>query len=298
MTISIFKFLLVVAPVLAINVHPSILHADLKTDIFQSSGDTRSRSIPFSRFKRVPVFTTDNREVCFNFNGVRGCSNTTCSRAHVSLKCLQPHAQKDLCHELIFFIWSLRSLIRRVFITSCTSFVNSFSLLLFRQDWTENFDSHSRWSSASWTSKSSRPTVCPFSTARPLIRLSYRNSHVASEHTPQSECPFGTSQSSTCLSSVTWGDWEWLLDRSFSILSVSYLSSFSSGLSFRQIQWQTSFNLRLIVAIWWVYYPIYQWFDWQRWMFHVVCNDRSSDSCDHVVRSEFFSVQMWHHFCL
>lgn len=74
---------------------PSILHADLKTDIFNSSTEARSRPSNWSRVKRVPVLTSDNREVCFNFNGYRGCSNSACPRAHLCLKCLQPHSQKD-----------------------------------------------------------------------------------------------------------------------------------------------------------------------------------------------------------
>ena len=75
---------------------PAVLHADLKTEFFaSSSSDLRSRFPSTSRARRSPIMTNDQREVCFNFNGYRGCSNTACLRAHVCLKCLQPHAQKD-----------------------------------------------------------------------------------------------------------------------------------------------------------------------------------------------------------
>jgi hypothetical protein len=75
---------------------PSILHADLKTDLFTSTyNDSRSRNTVWPRFKRTPVFTADQREICFNFNGPRGCSNAACQRAHACLKCQQPHSQKD-----------------------------------------------------------------------------------------------------------------------------------------------------------------------------------------------------------
>ena len=69
--------------------------ADLKTEFFASSSDGRLRS-PLSYCTRRPlVFTNDQREACFNFNGYRGCSNSACARAHVCLRYLQSHAQKD-----------------------------------------------------------------------------------------------------------------------------------------------------------------------------------------------------------
>jgi hypothetical protein len=75
---------------------PAVLHADLKTEFFTSaSTDGRSRLLATPRARRSPIMTNDQREVCFNFNGYRGCVNTACLRAHVCLKCLQPHSQKD-----------------------------------------------------------------------------------------------------------------------------------------------------------------------------------------------------------
>ena len=74
---------------------PAVLHADLKTEFFASSSDGRLRSPLSFRPRRPPVLTNDQREVCFNFNGYRGCSNSACARAHVCLRCLQSHAQKD-----------------------------------------------------------------------------------------------------------------------------------------------------------------------------------------------------------
>ena len=75
---------------------PAVLHADLKTDFFSSSSsDGRDRFQPSLGARRPPILTSYQREVCFNFNGYHGCSNTTCLRAHVCLKCLQPHSQKD-----------------------------------------------------------------------------------------------------------------------------------------------------------------------------------------------------------
>ena len=75
---------------------PSIVHGDLKADMFQSvTTDARSKYNGAARPKRSPVLTADHREVCFNFNGPRGCSAPSCARAHVCLRCLQPHAQKD-----------------------------------------------------------------------------------------------------------------------------------------------------------------------------------------------------------
>jgi len=79
---------------------PAIFHADLKTDFFNSIlMDNRNRSYMGNRPKRTPVFTADQREICFNFNGQRGCSNSPCQRAHVCLKCQQGHAQKDCRHS-------------------------------------------------------------------------------------------------------------------------------------------------------------------------------------------------------
>ena len=69
--------------------------ADLTADFFASSSDSRLRSPLSFRTRRPPVLTSDQREVCFNFNGYRGCSNSACARAHVCLRCLQSHAQKD-----------------------------------------------------------------------------------------------------------------------------------------------------------------------------------------------------------
>ena len=74
---------------------PAVLHADLKTKFFASSSEGRLRSPLSFLTRRPPVLTNDQREVCFNFNGYRGCSNSTCVRAHVCLRCLQSHAQKD-----------------------------------------------------------------------------------------------------------------------------------------------------------------------------------------------------------
>ena len=75
---------------------PAIFHADLKTNVFNAlSQDHRSLSSVGNRVKRTPMFTSDQREICFNFNGYRGCSNNVCQRAHVCLKCQQNHTQKD-----------------------------------------------------------------------------------------------------------------------------------------------------------------------------------------------------------
>ena len=75
---------------------PSIIHGDLKSDIFNvATTVSRSPTQGAAKPKRTPVLTADHREVCFNFNGPRGCSNPSCARAHVCLKCLQPHSQKD-----------------------------------------------------------------------------------------------------------------------------------------------------------------------------------------------------------
>lgn len=75
---------------------PSVFPADLKTNVFTASSHDLRSSIPFGcRVKRTPVFTADQREICFNFNGFCGCFNNSCSRAHVCLKCQQNHAQKD-----------------------------------------------------------------------------------------------------------------------------------------------------------------------------------------------------------
>lgn len=73
----------------------TIIHTDLKTNLFHSTTDARNRSFPDSRPKRTPIFTADQREICFNYNGFRGCTTSTCSLAHVCLKCQQPHSQKD-----------------------------------------------------------------------------------------------------------------------------------------------------------------------------------------------------------
>ncbi|CAM4922985.1 unnamed protein product [Rotaria socialis] len=36
----------------------------------------------WQRFKRTPILTADQREICFNYNGNRGCTNHLCQRAH------------------------------------------------------------------------------------------------------------------------------------------------------------------------------------------------------------------------
>ncbi|CAF1230981.1 unnamed protein product [Rotaria magnacalcarata] len=75
---------------------PSIFHWDIKNDVTSMSmNDSRSRIMMWQRFKRTSIFTADQREICFNYNGNRGCTNHVCQRAHVCLKCQQPHPQKD-----------------------------------------------------------------------------------------------------------------------------------------------------------------------------------------------------------
>jgi hypothetical protein len=74
---------------------PTIIHADLKTNLFNSFSDARNRVYFDSRPKRTPILTADQREICFNYNGFRGCNNPSCPRAHACLRCQQPHSQKD-----------------------------------------------------------------------------------------------------------------------------------------------------------------------------------------------------------
>ena len=75
---------------------PTIVHTDLKPDFLTATtNELEYRSMNLQRPKRLPVLTADQREVCFNYNGYRGCSNPSCPRAHVCLKCQHPHPQRD-----------------------------------------------------------------------------------------------------------------------------------------------------------------------------------------------------------
>ncbi|CAF3796879.1 unnamed protein product [Rotaria socialis] len=83
----------------------SIFHGDIKNDVTtMSMNDSRSCTMAWQRFKRTPIFTADQREICFNYNGNRGCTNYVCQRARVCLKCQQPDPQKTVDRLFQFII--------------------------------------------------------------------------------------------------------------------------------------------------------------------------------------------------